>query len=123
MLNRMQLALVVTACLALAGAPGAALAQAGADNSRFVTKDEYDQLLKRCVQMEKEMAEMRERLEKAAPTPPSDQAGAPSFAPTGFVTQAAFDEFRGEVADAKSFEIRAFNVIHGRHWSFSYVVG
>ena len=98
MKNHRRLAANLAVCLAVQGSAGWALAQATAGGGEFVSKEEYNQLLKRYEQLEKQMRQVLDKLDKSQPAPST----APSSAPSGFVSQSAFDDLRKEVEDTKA---------------------
>jgi hypothetical protein len=106
-------AVMLTAVLALNGAPVLALADPGAESDQFVSKEEYNRLLKRYEQLEKQMQEIQQKLDQLPPTPPPQPAQAgqpatPAAAPPGFVTQAEFNELKQEVDSTRSMAKATF---------------
>jgi len=94
--NKRRLAVNMAVCLALQAGAGFALAQAG-PGGEFVSKEDYNQLLKRYEQLEKQMRSVLDKLDK----PQTGQPTTPPPAPSGGVSQAAFDDLRKQVEDSK----------------------
>jgi hypothetical protein len=71
-------------------------AQTSAGTNDFVSRQEYNQLLQKYEQLQKQMQTVLDKLDKPQPTAPA-QPAVPPTAPAGFVSQAAFDDLKKEV--------------------------
>lgn len=93
MITRNKLAVIAAVGLVWSSTSNVIFGETADDNSRGVSREEYNQLLKRSEQLEKQMQEVREKMAQ----PPAAPTGVPAATPTGAVTRAAFDGLKSQV--------------------------
>lgn len=90
---------VLTALAALLAPPSLPLLR-GADGEAFVSKEEYNRLLQRYEQLERQMQQIQQKLEAGTTNPPG--AATALTPPSGFATQTALEDLRRQVEEAQA---------------------